>query len=79
MPAATRDQIKKGNKIVARALRHNLVPNFKRNTKLKEQTFDTQWALHILAVMSKNEKPNISEVKRVIEETKSLVQTRIQS
>tara|TARA_B100001989_G_C24517297_1_gene453891 strand:- start:291 stop:512 length:222 start_codon:yes stop_codon:yes gene_type:complete len=72
MPA-TRDQVKKGNQIVARAMRHNLIPEFKKNTHLRDQTFNTQWALHVLAVMSKDGKPDIADVKKVIEETKSLI------
>ena len=71
MPA-TRDQVRKGNRIVARAMRHNLIPEFKKNTDLRSQTLGTQWALHVLAVMSKDGKPDISEVKKVIEKTKDL-------
>jgi len=74
MPAATRDQVKKGNKIVARAIRHNLVPEFKKNTNLKDQTSNTLWALHVLAVMSKEGKPDIADVKRVISETKHILE-----
>lgn len=74
MPTATRDQVKKGNKIVARAIRHNLVPEFKKNTDLKNQTTNTRWALHVLAVMSKEGKPDIADVKRVIGETKHILE-----
>jgi len=66
---ATRDQYRQGNKIVARALHHNLIPEFKKNRPLKEQSTKTRFALHILAVMSKDYKPDISDVKRVICET----------
>ena len=67
----TRDRMK-GLQIVARAMRYDLIPEFKKNTHIKEQTFNTQWALHVLAVMSKEKKPDIADVKRVIEETKDV-------
>ena len=71
---ATRSQYRQGNRIVARALRHNLIPEFKRNTPHSEQTVHTKWALHILAVMSKdNVKPEIELVKDVINQTIDLV------
>tara|TARA_B100001057_G_C22631747_1_gene864650 strand:- start:326 stop:550 length:225 start_codon:yes stop_codon:yes gene_type:complete len=73
MPS-TRDQYKKGNAIVARALRHNLIPEFKRNVGLEKQTFRTRWTLHVMAVLSKDKKADVSEVKRVVEQTIDLVQ-----
>tara|TARA_B100000212_G_scaffold333987_1_gene304115 strand:- start:198 stop:413 length:216 start_codon:yes stop_codon:yes gene_type:complete len=68
----TRNQVREGNRIVRRAMRHGLIPNFKKNVGLKNQTRETQWALHILAVMSQHGKPNILDVKKVIEETRFL-------
>lgn len=73
MVTSTRSNYKRGNYIVCRALRHNLVPNFIKGIPLKDQTKETQWALHVLAVMSKHGDPNISEVKGVIDQTIDLL------
>lgn len=75
MPTMTRaNNLKKGNAIVHRAIRHGLVPDFIHGATFREQTFKTKWAIHVLAVMSEYEKPNINDVKFVIELTQDLVE-----
>ena len=65
----TRSGNAKAKYIVLRAIRHNLIPEYKKGKPLSEQTFNTGWALHVLAVMSKNGKPNIKDVKKVIDDS----------
>ena len=78
MPSVTRAMnAKAGNSIVRRAIRHGLVPEFKAGVPLAEQTFETRWVLHVLAVMSKNGKPNIGAVKQVLAQTRDLVPTSV--
>ena len=74
VPGDTRAADRKaGTALVRRAIRHGLVPEFKPGVPFKEQTTSTQWALHILATMSKDGKVDIREVKHVIEQTADLV------
>ncbi len=74
MPSLTRSADRRaGNDIVRRAIRHGLIPEFKSGAPLAEQTFQTRWTLHVLAVMSKTRKANIGAVKQVIAQTMDLV------
>ena len=74
MPSVTRAADRRaGNDIVRRAIRHGLLPEFKSGVPLAEQTSQTRWTLHVLAVMSKNGKANIGAVKQVIAQTRDLV------
>ena len=74
MPSVTRSADRKaGNDIVCRAVRHGLIPEFKSGAPPAEQTFQTRWTLHVLAVMSKNGRANIGAVKQVIAQTRDLV------
>ncbi len=73
----TRHSKSQGMKIVKRALRHGIIPEFKKNVPLKDQTLSTRWSLHILAVMSKHEKPDIEEVKNVISITLPIVKDNV--
>tara|TARA_B110001450_G_scaffold195077_1_gene183378 strand:+ start:2659 stop:2922 length:264 start_codon:yes stop_codon:yes gene_type:complete len=73
MPAVTRaTDHKLGNAIVRRAIRHGLVPEFKNGVSLVEQTTETRWVLHVLAVMSKDGKADIQLVKNILEKTKNV-------
>ena len=75
MPSITRATDRnKGNAIVRRAIRHGLVPDFKQGAPLKEQTPKVQWSLHVLAMMSKDGKADMNEVKHVLEQTEDLFQ-----
>ena len=61
---------RKGAAIVHRARVMGIVPDFKVGVPLKKQTLETQWALHVLAVMSKGgEIPREEDVRHVIAET----------
>lgn len=65
---------RKGAAIVHRARVMGIVPDFKVGVPLKKQTLETQWALHVLAVMSKGgEPPRKEDVKRVIAETEDVI------
>ena len=78
MPSVTRAMdARAGNSIVRRAIRHGLVPDFKRDAPLAEQTFETRWVLHIVAVMSRNGKANIGMVKQVLAQTRDLAPTSV--
>ena len=75
MPSITRATDRnQGNAIVRRAIRHGLVPDFKQGAPFKEQTTKTQWSLHVLAMMSKDGKADMKEVKHVLEQTEDLFQ-----
>jgi hypothetical protein len=59
-----------GAVIVRRAISIGIVPDFKDGITLSQQTPRTQWALHVIAVMSKGGRvPSVEDVKRVISET----------
>ena len=76
MPSVTRaeEDRRQGHAIVRRAIRHGLVPEFKFGVPLAEQTPETKWSLHVLAVMSKHgKKANIGAVKQFLAHTKDLV------
>ena len=74
MPPMTRgNDLKKGSAIVRRAIRHGIVPEFKYNVPFNEQTTGTQWALHVLAALSKNGKASMGDVKSVIKQTEDLL------
>ena len=61
---------RRGMAIVNRARAMGIVPDYKMGLVLKKQTFDTQWALHVIAVMSKGgEIPREEDVRHVIAET----------
>ena len=65
--------LREGELIVRRAISMGIVPDFKYGITLRQQTPKTQWALHILTVMSKGGLvPKEEDVKRVIFETKDL-------
>jgi len=73
MPSVTRAVDRKaGNAIVRRAIRHGLVPQFKSGVPLVEQTLETRWALHVLAVMSMDGKADIGAVRDVLAQTPDL-------
>ena len=64
---------RKGMTIVKRAQAMRIVPDFKMGLPFKKQTFDTQWALHVLAVMSKGgELPREEDVKTQIKVVSTL-------
>ena len=51
-----------------------IVPDFKEGITHRQQTPKTQWALHVLAVMSKGGLvPEVEAVKRVISQTEDYV------
>tara|TARA_B110001450_G_scaffold84643_1_gene80522 strand:- start:11879 stop:12145 length:267 start_codon:yes stop_codon:yes gene_type:complete len=67
MPCVTRAKDHSlGNAIVRRAVRHGLVPEFKYGVPLAGQTPETKWALHVLAVMSKDGKADIHMVMDIL-------------
>lgn len=67
-----------GAVIVRRAISMGIVPDFKDGITLRQQTPKTQWALHVLAVMSKGGRvPSVEDVKRVISETEDLFEKPI--
>jgi len=68
----TRSNHKKVCKLISRAVRYNIIPDYENTKKLDEQSTKTRWALHILAVLSKDRKPHMSEVISVIEQTNYL-------
>jgi hypothetical protein len=63
---------KQGSEIVRRAIRHDLVPELNLGLPLTQQTAKTRWALHVLAVMSKQRRPRIEDVRRVLAQTADL-------
>ena len=78
MPSVTRAMdVRAGNAIVRRAIRHGLVPDFKAGAPLAEQTLETRWILHVLAVMSTNGKANIGAVKHVLAQTRDIVSASV--
>ena len=65
--------LREGALIVRRAISMGIVPDFKDGIPHRQQTPKTQWALHVLAVMSKGGRvPSVEDVKRVISETEDL-------
>jgi len=68
----TRSENKKVYNLISRAVRYNIIPDFDNTKKLNEQSTKTRWALHVLAVLSKNRKPHMSEVISVIDQTNYL-------
>lgn len=76
MPSVTRgEDLKQGNALVRRAIRHGIVPDFKRGVPFRDQTPRTQWALHVLAMLSNNGKADMDAVKHVIRRTEDLLTT----
>ena len=67
MPCVTRaKEHSLGNAIVRRAIRRGLVPEFRYGVPLTGQTPETRWALHVLAVMSKDGKADIHAVMGIL-------------
>jgi hypothetical protein len=64
---------KAGLAIVARAIDNGLVPEFKKGLGHEAQTVKTKWALHMLAVMSRDGPVDISDVKEAIKESQDLL------
>ena len=69
----TRSYYRDDTFIVRRAIAMGIVPEFREDLPFRQQSKQTQWALHVLAVMSKHD-PFVSarEVKKVLAETQPL-------
>lgn len=63
-----------GAALVRRAIRHGLVPEFRKGAPLDGQTAATRWALHLLAIMSLDSPADIMAVKDILAQTGDIQQ-----